>query len=1259
MPVRPARSGLRGRNTSELSGSERLSLDTLNGDYRDSTGTTRSDASQPPPRPPRAGVSTSPPNAQIQTSNLLSPLTPSSAGTELSPSEAAALAMFQHAMAKRRGMTEEDVADVEYRREKEREAAIQMDRQRRIRAKVPGMRAHKPRAGDIDAVLNEIKDEWEIATNPDFNPVDLALQLIDDSGELAQGKDMTSFRQTKDMLSRALKGSVDKHYQAFNASLSHHAALLNHLSGIQGQLSEARSALQEAKDGLGNKRGDLVQLWSRNQTLEEMLRILDQIDHLRSVPDALESLISEKRLLQASVLLVRSLKLIHKPDMMDIGALSDLRSYLNTQETALREILVDELHSHLYLRSFWCESRWAVYEPGQQTLQKVEFEEDSAPVDPLKASVPSTPITPTSRSTRLDRYLDDLNLRPNEAPFDLSEQNHLDGSSGTVLQASASMSLGLLSNQSRTSLAASLTAPSLALAASQSAAQSNRNPEAESFSYMETLLEALAVLGKLGLALDIVAQKLPQEIYALVDTTLEEVAERAEYGRRASTLGPSSATSVGRPGDVYFSTNTGLSGLSYSPAYIGARSSGHGQLLPARSLRLAALEMSTKRTDQEIMKDLFWTMYSKLDAVAQGLRVIYEVSNRIGSRRDFKDTSGTKPGSLFPLAEIWSPIQAEVRTLLNDYITDEEQGVVSGRNPISSINEVLREGKHHRDRGKPVFRFADADLKLVNKYLKAHEDELTRVLKDSVPGLVQGSTENAVQATLSAVGQDDRLLGSGHHHRLLVHPDAFHVSVLFQPTLAFMDRIAEVLPEGREAVRASGNVLDEFVMKVYLPQLEDKVSELFHQAVTSSDAFQPDSVSTSLSPKPLMKAAVQLMALINSLCSMLRTTPFHRESYSRLILTVIVQFYQRCSDKFQDLVSIKEDEESEALPRLSLAAQWAQRSEFVPCLGELFNAIEDPNATTKKIQLCRQHTHLEGSLLNDRTVGKDELVRTTRDLATLTTLYHSVTWFTTELGNLKSAPEGSLSPTSPQKLEPLSAVSPYTPYGPAIAVQSDEQLQLPLSHAMAMRFQALQKTYEQLSETILHTVRVDIRCRVWHHLDLALRSGNYYIDQEVSEPDPHIVDLNADLVKCDDYTSSTLPTKERRFVFEGIGQLMESLLISNAKHIRAMNQNGVKKMFRNILALQQNTKIISEGLQVDFDRAKRYYILFTKSPSDLLDAIRAKQEFSFDEYKTVLDLLCGVDPTQGESAAAHAADRNYGMYVIELHGLELENSADQ
>ena len=262
-------------------------------------------------------------------------------------------------------------------------------------------------------------------------------------------------------------------------------------------------------------------------------------------------------------------------------------------------------------------------------VQKVEFDEDGAPADPLKAAVPTTPVSPTSRSTRLIRFLDDLNLRANEPPFDLNEQNYRENNS-PMLQASASISLGLSSAPSRASLS-SFTGSSLGASSGQNTTQSNRNPEADSFAYIETLLEALAVLGKLGLALDIVAQKLPQEVYSLVETTVDEVAERAEYGRRASMLGPNNNAGVGRPSDIYFHTGLGPSGISVDSSYTGIRTGSYAHLLPSSSLRLAALEMSTKRADQEIMKDLFWTLYSKLDAVAQGLRVIYEVSNRIGS----------------------------------------------------------------------------------------------------------------------------------------------------------------------------------------------------------------------------------------------------------------------------------------------------------------------------------------------------------------------------------------------------------------------------------------------------------------------------------------------------------------------------------------------------------------------------------------------------------------------------------------------------
>lgn len=68
-----------------------------------------------------------------------------------------------------------------------------------------------------------------------------------------------------------------EHYQAFAASLPHHASLLTRLGTTHEQISSARTSLLETKEALGNKRADLVQLWTRGQMLEEMIRILDQM----------------------------------------------------------------------------------------------------------------------------------------------------------------------------------------------------------------------------------------------------------------------------------------------------------------------------------------------------------------------------------------------------------------------------------------------------------------------------------------------------------------------------------------------------------------------------------------------------------------------------------------------------------------------------------------------------------------------------------------------------------------------------------------------------------------------------------------------------------------------------------------------------------------------------------------------------------------------------------------------------------------------
>ena len=238
---------------------------------------------------------------------------------------------------------------------------------------------------------------------------------------------------------------------------------------------------------------------------------------------------------------------------------------------------------------------------------------------------PSSPTARTSytQHSRLSRYLQDLSLRPNDPPGDVD-----DGGSASGQGMSGTPSY---SNSGGPSAAASFS--SLSNLANAGPSQNQRNPEADSFVYVETLLESLSVLGKLGGGLDIVAQRLPSEIFALVDGTVDEVSERAEYSRRTSLLFGINTGSKDHSTYTVTSKHAVAGGLPLNipNSLVDATRARHGLQISPLQLRLTALESSTKHADHEVLRDLFWTLYSKLDAVMQGLRVVYEVANRIGS----------------------------------------------------------------------------------------------------------------------------------------------------------------------------------------------------------------------------------------------------------------------------------------------------------------------------------------------------------------------------------------------------------------------------------------------------------------------------------------------------------------------------------------------------------------------------------------------------------------------------------------------------
>jgi exocyst complex component 4 len=175
---------------------------------------------------------------------------------------------------------------------------------------------------------------------------------------------------------------------------------------------------------------------------------------------------------------------------------------------------------------------------------------------------------------------------------------------------------------------------------------------------------------------------------------------------------------------------------------------------------------------------------------------------------------------------------------------------------------------------------------------------------------------------------------------------------------------------------------------------------------------------------------------------------------------------------------------------------------------------------------------------------------------------------------------------------------------------------------MTQAFETLLKQYQQLADLVLFTLRLEIRLRTMHYLDKASRDGVYQLTEDIAEPDPAVVDLNMSLAEFDECAAATLAPVERRFVniflrlipfefllimiddpavrfiFEGLSLFMDHLLISNSRHIRLANINGLTKMIRNILALQQNLKNIGDSpLEVNFDRSRKFWEVFGRGPS--------------------------------------------------------------
>ncbi|KAJ9101966.1 hypothetical protein QFC20_005115 [Naganishia adeliensis] len=1095
--------------------------------------------------------------------------------------------------------------------------------------------------GDVDAVLRKIKRDFPQVLHPDFAPTSLALSLLSPT---SSSDPLQSFLQIHHTLSHSLSRSVRAHYQVYANSLPLHAELQAALGEVQARIRDTKKGLKAGKELLAGgaagldagrqvgKRGEMAVLWNKERLLRDTLKLLDTIENLTKVPERLESLIGDRKFLQASVILTRSLKTIDREEMLEIEALNELRVYLQAQKTALMEILVEELGNHLYLKTAYSESRWVVYQPGQSEMIVPTYNADDADLFPSTDT--PTPINPNDKmSSRLSRFLANLSMKPMPDPI-------LYLSDAELIELPA---IPYTRNRPGGGFAGVPTMSGILGGGDVAGKQKVVNPEQDSFAYMEVILESLAVLGKLGSALEVVSARIGSELNSLIETTIDEVAERMDM-RRADFQSMRLQTII--EGTSRASIAPSSTAITTGPAKIGK---------PAR-LRNELLDQSDSGDQAETLLDLFWTVYSKLRAVVEGHRVVSEIVGRIGMR---PGQSSSQPVIAIPMEEVIKPMQKEVRTLMHDYLTDQDRGSDANSKPLTSVNEVLRDSKLARDRHKVVFRFGDTDLPSLEKDLQTYQSEVDAAMKTYAPGLVtlaEKGVQNGITVTSINLDLTSR---KQRQYRLLVKPNPFNARILFQPYLSFVSSAKKVagISSLDDEAEVIGSFMDDFVVKVYLPQLEDKVSGIFQAAVTASSAFLSDIYWDTWSSHPVVKSATDVMSLVNSLCSMLSHTPFQRENYSRLIIGIIVRYYQHCSTHYRDLVTSG----SYLAGDLPLAAIWAQRDEIVACL----EALQTTTDSDSRRELLRQETRIELNMHSGKSVTEKDLIGGRAKIEALSQLYYSIRWLVSQLDRLKVVASDGTSPLAAKTTKRLSLIP--TPV-------SNTSPPLELSTAMAQRFDAILSTYDQLGDLVLFTIRAELRCRMMHYCEVSMSKGNYRIENEADEPDPYILDLTADLGECHAVVSSNLPEEDVRFLFCGLGSLADQIMVSTGRYVRFATQFGVYKIQRNILAIQQTLRNITDGAEdAILSRAQRYWQLYEIGPKAMLEELQNKKpEFSFDEYNHMLNLQCKVDPKASQRMTLHSSQANangsssiptaidpdrtlYNDFLIDLHSLAINN----
>ncbi|XP_059163407.1 exocyst complex component 4-like isoform X1 [Physella acuta] len=552
---------------------------------------------------------------------------------------------------------------------------------------------------------------------------------------------------------------------------------------------------------------------------------------------------------------------------------------------------------------------------------------------------------------------------------------------------------------------------------------------------------------------------------------------------------------------------------------------------------------------------------------------------------------------MYDMKDVWSEIQARLQILLSQYLDVpnsmlSRQQVPSGFDqPTMDISQYFSKKKAGKAKKVSLFRF-DASQHAI-------------------------SVTSARQQIQQQYEHDTLGLPDSWHIIKVCKPGAFNITAIYKPLRSFIREVEDIM----QTTSGLQEFITDFVQNVFLGQVHSKVSGSIDAATRVQrdgdshlcfDALRnviDEKRRRELGvPRPLLQSTVIVDSCIQELQDLMHHLPDYADQFLNMICNVLRDYREKCHSAYRDIVQHGSDE------KRIISAMWAKDEDISRFLRSLpsWRSLQPRQGKELDRTICseeeiRSLNSKESVILisnlsgDDALIPQQEIITDVTQMRTVANLHESLEWFADRLEQFAASltSQNSLNPATdelPMELPPI----------------SDKTLQ---------SLKQLVQDFKDLAEICLLLLHLEVRVHCFYYLLPVAKQSNYAGPIDDLDPDSNVLKLNKDLSGMEEMMTQSLQPKKFKYIFESLGFLVASILITSVQFLKKINENGIKKMCRNILAIQQNLTNITLARESDLDRARHFYELLYLNPDDLINSVAEKgPQFSLSEYKELIQL---------------------------------------